>query len=706
MADKDPATRLTQVGVGVRLHQSASGEPPPKAFAYAFTDNGRFIAQAPVGENGQAVLNLPAPRAPQDFRIVVGPEIPAAEAPEQPSIFSQLTRRGAQEQFLRVSSESRDLRAQFEIPADIWVCWIRFCLVKGTLLKRIYSSGIAVDYPVCGADVQIWEVDPIYIVLSKLTNAQLSKISQYLLNPQPLPPGPDPPDSLVKTVGNIGRLETAKPVETLQSFTTASPEFDVAHRAALSGDLVAFRQSLASISEIAARFLICRLFPRLVTKRLIATAHTDRCGRFQTFVFYRCFDALDLYFTASISIYGFSFPIYEPTPVSCYTHWNYRCATEVTLFTTSPFAPLCAPCGPVDAPENYVLFRALGNVQLNGIYGASTTLSGSTNATNIGQAADLYGAGLDSPFGGVVLPRLEFDSSLRALNKAMYYQISYRKGTSGSFTVLPGQIDRKYNHYVGMELVTSPYNLGPKTVGAVTNLFEIPPALPPEGEWAFPDPPKDHANAQFPTTELPSPLAGGTFGKYQLKVDLFDAAGNPVDIATAGIGYFVPTTVDPDGTIHTANAASLGMVSGNSMILTVHVDNRETSGSLGTPALDGTPADDCGVFRYNAGPSGNVTIPYTASHPDNMATYSYRLSRGATPLTPPTTSGQVSGATNPAVVSMSVLSLLTQPDGTVCDVAGFAEDLYVAALATDGWSRLSEYDTNPPPRAFVLAPKP
>jgi hypothetical protein len=342
---------------------------------------------------------------------------------------------------------------------------------------------------------------------------------------------------------------------------------------------------------------------------------------------------------------------------------------------------------------------------LNGIYGTSTDLAGSTNATNIGQAADLYGTGLDSPFGGLVLPRIEFDSTLRSLNKAVYYQISYRKG-AGAFTELTGSIDRKYNHFVGTDLVTSVYNLGPKVVNGVPNLFEIPSRFPPEGDWVFPNPPVDHANAQFPTTDLPAPVAGGTHGKYQLKLDLFDANGAPVNIAAAGIRYFVPTTTDPDGTIHTEDAANLGLVSGNSFIMTVHVDNRRTFGSLGTPALDGNAADGCGVFRYSPGPSGMVTIPYTATHPDNFATYSYRLSRGATLLTPPTTGGQVSAATNPAVVSMSVLSLLTQPDGTVCDIAGFAEDLYVSALATDGWSRLSGLDSNPAPRAFVLAPQP
>jgi hypothetical protein len=300
---------------------------------------------------------------------------------------------------------------------------------------------------------------------------------------------------------------------------------------------------------------------------------------------------------------------------------------------------------------------------------------------------------------------------LRAQNKAKYYQISYRKGTSGSFSPLVGDISRKFNHFVGTDLVTSVYNLGPQTVNGVPNLFEIPPALPPQGDWAFPNPPVDLANAQFPTTALPPsppPPAppDGTHGKYQLKLDLFDSNGAAVNIVAAGIRYFVPTTQDPDGTIHTADASTIGLVIGNSFIMTVHVDNRHTAGSLGTPKLDGVDADPCGVFRYSPGPAGTVTIPYTATHPDDFATHSYRLSRGATLLTPPTTSGKVSGATNPAIVSMSVLSLLTQPDNTICDTAGFAEDLYVAALATDGWSRLSGYDSNPAPRAFVLAPKP
>src|SRR6185437_2070781 len=270
-----------------------------------------------------------------------------------------------------------------------------------------------------------------------------------------------------------------------------------------------------------------------------------------------------------------------------------------------------------------------------------------------------------------------------------------------------GEIFRHYNHFVGTDLVTTPYQLGPQTVGATNNLFEIPPELPPVGDWAFPNPPYDLANAQFPSDVLPSPApAGGTHGIYQLKLALFDASGNPVNIATAGIGYFVPTFTDGTGTIHTATAASLSsgsLVSGNSMIVTLHIDNRATSAALPIPTLDGNPPDPtCGLLEYTGGaanPTGTVTMQYTASHPDNFATYSFRLSRGVNPLTPPTTSGQVSAATNPAIVSMSAASLLGG-----CAIAGFGEDLYVAAAATDGWNRLSQYDSNPPPIGFVIAP--
>ena len=100
------------------------------------------------------------------------------------------------------------------------------------------------------------------------------------------------------------------------------------------------RQSLATINEAAVRYILCLLFPRFVTKRLITTLSTDRCGHFQGLIFLSCYETANLYFSASVSFFGFQIPIYDPTPISCYTHWNYQCGTEVTLYTNSLFAPL------------------------------------------------------------------------------------------------------------------------------------------------------------------------------------------------------------------------------------------------------------------------------------------------------------------------------------------------------------------------------
>lgn len=82
-------------------------------------------------------------------------------------------------------------------------------------------------------------------------------------------------------------------------------------------------------------------------------------------------DTPDLYFKAYRAIGFFKIPIYAPTPVGCHTRWNYRCGTEVVLYTTSPWARTCAPCPPVEAPDNWVLVMAIGNLSLANIRGAS-----------------------------------------------------------------------------------------------------------------------------------------------------------------------------------------------------------------------------------------------------------------------------------------------------------------------------------------------
>ena len=692
MADKKGSTTGTvSVPVNVKLQASSSGseEKARQSSVYAFTSTGRFLAKATVEHDGSAVLNVPASASPRDIRVVAGPEIAGEKAPT----LSELTRRGASEQFARIHPGEQVSGLKFEIPSEIWFCWHRRCLVQGTLLKRVITGGLPVDLPVCGAHVQIWEVERIEIILPKLPITVIEKLRQIVINPELatsiVPRNPNPPDPA--PFSNLAalstRVELAAPAPTLGVVPTDSPDFASLQILAQTSDAESFRQSLISYLPIV-RYWLCELIPLFVTKTLVATTTTDRCGRFEDTIFLGCYASNpNLYFTANIFFFDFPISIYAPTPVACYTYWNYQCGTDVTLYTNNIFAPGCSPCAPINADENYVLFRAIGGVSLSSIYGASPLLP----STPQGLAAGAVVAGEDSPFGGLLLPRVEFDSSLLDNNLASFYQISYWDTIQSKWVPLTGDINRHYNVFVGTQLVTKVYPLGPQTVGSTPNLFAIPPALPPVGDWAFPDPAYDLANAQFPTTVLPTSTPGGTFGMYQLKLELYDSSGHPVNITAAGIKYYVPSTVESDGTIDTVDASTLGLVSGNSFILNVYVDNRPTQAQLpgvSTP-VDSTSSDPCGILHYN-GTGDNVDIQYVAYQAGNFLDWYLYVVRGITG-TVASTSGHTSAGSPgvPVDFNNTVAALVGN-----CTQAAFGVNLNVYSRCTDGWSRLSQYDSS------------
>jgi len=239
-------------------------------------------------------------------------------------------------------------------------------------------------------------------------------------------------------------------------------------------------------------------------------------------------------------------------------------------------------------------------------------------------------------------------------------------------------------------------------VGTEGNLFEIPPSIPPLGQWSLPDAVEDTTSGKFNTVAADgTPLLDD---KVQLRVELFDTAGHPVNIGAKGIRYFVPTSTDLSGTIHTVDASTLGLVAGNTMVITLHVNNEPCSASIAPPAIGGIIADPCcGVLKYGLGDS--VTLAWQASQPHDFATYSFGVVRGVSGVY--SNGGGVSGGS--FSVSRTVDHLLNDnlPVGCVpggCSVAGFSENLYVAASTTDGWSRQSQYDASAV-RAFVLAHK-
>ncbi|MEO6802632.1 MAG: hypothetical protein ABI197_05220 [Granulicella sp.] len=168
---------------------------------------------------------------------------------------------------------------------------------------------------------------------------------------------------------------------------------------------------------------------------------------------------------------------------------------------------------------------------------------------------------------------------------------------------------------------------------------------------------------------------------------------------TPTLGAFLDTTALPNGknTISVEFINAVGGAIATTPPLTILVDNNVCSAGIGQPTLGGSAADTtCGLLHYTGKMPPQVVMPFTASHPNGFATFSFSLIKGVNTLTPPSTSGPVSAVVSPVIGALPTLL------GS-CTIAGFAEYVYVAASATNGWGRQSEYDASAA-IAFVLAP--
>ena len=737
----------------------------PELVAYAFGAGGKLLNTAAL-KDGKGSVAIPDTKEPEAVRVLVGPPIDREDHGE---ILQTLMRIGAPEANVRLD----ELTDAVVLPVDrvIWDCWSRFCTVRGTLLKRTLSGGIHIDMPVCEAEVEIYEVDPITIIWPKIPDLVIDRIRDVIRKPWPPPPppeerfphgipfpqpGPGPDPSPIFEGAGFGR-EAARPMAAQASFapslqireevmhlldevrgkegtdlelkdvpssaaafrkaeaqeerlftfdsgepTTADTGEVVASLRALSeapelriaadAGLSPFKSALLKRPELL-QPLLCWLWPQAVTMQLVATVTTDDCGHFRA-VFYRgcSSDVPDLYFKAYRRIGWWRIPILAPLPVACHTWWDYACGTEVTLWTTSPWAHTCPPCPPIIAPDHWVLPMAVGNTSLASIRGTSVALQPSTNSGNIG----LTGGG--APWGGSLRFRIEFDASLRTDLNVRYYRVRWRKVGSGNpFMPLTSDIRRHYAHMVGpFNLVIDPYLLGPQTVGPTPNLYEIPPALPPIGQWVIADAVEDTTSSLFASQTFAPPAGAGL---YEFELTLFTAAGAAVNATTAGIAFRVPTTTDLTATIPTANAAALGLVTAaGRFVMQLHVDNNACTALLDPPIVAGSvSADPCGLLRYGS-TGDSVTLGYTASHPNGFATYSFGVQKGVTPIASVAQGGPVGAPPGVHSVATTAGALLGS-----CTIAGFAETLSVWAMATDGWSRLSGYDDHKV-RAFALAP--
>jgi hypothetical protein len=764
--------RKIPFAVKVRLDQAQKKELPD-LMLYAFDANGQLIATNPLpkGERSEVKLELPAELAETTLRIVLGPSRPKQqeEVPkwmdrlirqgefqeEKPSL-PGVIRRGGYEKRVRLTEGGvLDLVV---LPSE-WTTWLLCpCVVRGRLVKRVpLPDGTTKELGVCHACIKIYEVDKIPRIILQLPERDLFRLRDDLWRILRKPPLPDPPEflsagSFAEKVGQIGpqtagvtetALTLGSPVVTPviplpppaprsslkaesqplneQLRTELEPVFRTASASQLRSELVANAQALA-VHICALKWLWYWLH-----KDLIKCVCTDEQGRFETTIWYPCTgDKPDLYFKAVQCIGGSLHVLYDPG-VACHTYWDYPCGTEVLLETHDPAAITCVPLDPIDPPPGVTLWvmpYAVGSVRLDAIKS-----SGLTDFT------DAKGTWINVPFGGTLGFRHGYSSGIPydIAGKPAYYRWLYNKLGSGDAETewrefaapVASTVVRHYVDYDETHPELPPtfpvYPLGPQEKNSM-NLYEFKPHQPPQipnhkREW-----PVDDWFADIYSGILQSPsLPGGVVdaaGKYKIKLEIYDKAGNRISPAPGSFDFIVPTGLAADGVTVLTRKAYASEIQDDGFIFYLHVDNNECEAEIYEAAVDGVPAGPCGFIAY--GPGDDVHLSFRAYHRNGFARFKFTVVRGssgyvATACAPadPT----VALATAPLVTDTPVNGFNRSPTSVFakevdeaairggCPKAAFGENLYVAATATNGWVRLSGLDASALPKAFALEPK-
>jgi hypothetical protein len=739
---------------GLEFHISYEGKPDakPEAVAYAFDGEGRLLAKATV-ERGVASLDLTDDQA-RGARIMLGPDLAGKRSAEL--TLDSLEHLGGYEPRFEFDEKVRQY-AFDPIPEWILTRWPWCsCRVRGKVVRPVSVNGIVTDMPVCHARVHLCEVDPLYYLIPRLPDEIVLRIRDELLlairRPFPWPPPPDPEfhfdpgvidpspenlaamNSLAGTRGvrdekvefSLGdeslRADVAGPAASLMSDLQrpmAMDSVDVAGRVSnldlttraylTSGSTHLVRQGLLSSIDLIRPYLCWWrwLWPYLYWCDEMAVVETDAQGNFDTTIWYSCFgDKPDLYFWAEFSIGGAWTTVYDPG-IRCATYWDYACGTTVTIRINDPRVPWCAPLPTLPGLQVGVVTVG-NNVSLHEIQGQAG-----------GAAEGLTTDG--GPFGASLEPHVWFSNDNLLAAGISHYRWSYRRlGSTGSWSAMDRQVIR---HYAWIDaagtLTFKPFVLGPDPAPAIASLslFKIQPTAAPAGSygWAPMVDARENSASAFLLSHL---LSGGdaaaAAGKYELKLELFDGAGTLINWTDAGVLPKVPTIDAPFGALTVPMVAPapehlLLDANGKTVAfrLVVHVDNNHCQAAIHPVSIAGAAMDPCGFIKY--APSSLVHVSFLARHPNDFAMFSFGTYRGSSGgVAAASASGSVRGPTinsftrdaaSEWVKDVPVADLLAG-----CVKAAFAETLYVAAMATDGWSILTYLDASGTPLAYALEP--
>lgn len=713
---------------------------------YVFDDRGELRHRAEI-RGGKVELPL-SPDALDRMRVFIAPI--DANTDVETLTAAHLERLGAYEPVLKAGERLID---RIEVPGTLIDVWpFCFCWVRGTVVRDSDNRAV------CNARVHLCEVDRIPLWIMKLPEVEIFRLRDDLLDilryPIPKPgPGPDPGPLMQRAERTTLRFAddaasrvslNPQPLPPRERFALNPQPEPPRDRVALNPQPLPPLEAIALAPQLHAHLqsrssLIVRnalvanwqlLLPWfchwphwwwLFQCDEMTAVTTDAHGRFETFIFYPCHgDHPDLYFWVEYDFGGGFETVYHPH-IACNTYWNYPCGTDVTIRVTDPRVPGCEE--EPDLPGCQVVVLSLGRT----VAVREVQTSGAIGLTTAGE-----------PFGETLEPRVDFSrTELIEARGIPYYRWSYQRlsGPGGSASVDPASVPLNawsvmtrdvYRHYkVGTTFPSDP--MGPMPTsgpGAAPqpNLFRIRPALPPAGnEWVVLDERVDLATAYFETASLPGAPVGGpplpddlAAGRYELKLELFDAGGALVDWTANNIDLRITDQDAPfgTGTITTSPAPAHNRVldtgNGHTMgfRMSVHVDNNRCFAEILPVGGTVTPDPSCGFHNYTS-PSDTAALSFVARHPNNFATYGFQT---ALATNPPNAGASTSGTVGSAGSNgFNMVGAFTYSKDVVistllgsCSNAAFSERLDVGAMATNGYWTLTGYNAADN-AAFALA---
>lgn len=717
-----------------------------KLLAFAFNQNNELIEQTAVKDDRAVFESLD--KDLQHYRFLLAP---LNDKTMRADTVDELLKWKAFEPVIEFDPKGNiSLLPIPDYYLNFW--YIRKCRVKGKLVKAFTLHGLTEDKPVCYARVHICEVDKIYWLLPKIPDYIIKKIPDFIFEPnipiplpvEPWPPIPDPIGPVInpgldRTFNRAAifnpssapgasyarQSNTKKISNEVNTFSAKlSPEVKAQ---LLTGNANIIRESILNNFQLF-HPIFCYMpwiWPYFYACDEIKTVYTNQYGVFDTNIYYSTpGDHPDLYFWVEYFINGAWVTVYRPS-IACYTYWDYLCGSDITIRITDARVPW--RCDSI-LYGSKIWIKTIGHhTSISSIMQQNSTGTTSNGhnykeqgLTNVvlSNSPNRFG-GYRRPFAGSMYFLVQFSFDLPG-NGIHYYRWSRRKIKNADMSPASGTLEHlrnplakgySFSYYVGTDLRLDgydTYNLGPLNIGTQQDLYKIPPVdvntVASAGQL-FPwwNDGQNTISVGFDSNSLSGD------GLYEFTLELFDNAGNKIEVAPSLYQVPHPATFTPHINAPAINLnINPGTGNARAFKMVLRVDNNAAEGEIYKikvdPENDGifvdSSADCCGFVKYNGPKDSNhqTLISFRAYHPQNFADFDFDVVRGTCGNTVASDTAMVIGST--AKYNRSVTSIFSHaftpkelldscalkpgPTGLVDGKAAFAEILHVQPLAVNG----------------------